>query len=205
MTNQPNEVYNPLAKTNLGSNVADALLGRQVVALPPEPFVGAGVYALYYTGCFEPYHQIAQANRDGRHAMPVYIGKAVPPGARKGGFGLDANPGNALFKRLNDHATSIKKADNLDLGDFWCRYLVVDDIWIPLGESLLINRFLPIWNTLIDGFGNHDPGGGRSNQARSRWDALHPGRPWAERLRENDDNADEIVRKLHEPVPPKSR
>ena len=52
MTNQPNEVYNPLAKRNLGSNVADALLGRQIVALPPEPFVGAGVYALYYTGCF---------------------------------------------------------------------------------------------------------------------------------------------------------
>ena len=181
----------PGCQENLGSNVADALLGRQVVALPPEPFVGAGVYALYYTGCFEPYHQIAQANRDDRHAMPVYIGKAVPPGARKGGFGLDANPGSALFKRLNDHATSIKQADNLDLGDFWCRYLVVDDIWILLGESLLINRFLPIWNTLIDGFGNHDPGGGRSNQARSRWDVLHPGRPWAERLRENDDNADE--------------
>ena len=29
MTNQPNEVYNPLAKRNLGSNVADAFLGRQ--------------------------------------------------------------------------------------------------------------------------------------------------------------------------------
>ena len=138
MTNRPNEVYNPLAKRNLGANVADALLGRPVVALPPEPFLGAGVYALYYTGCFEPYHQIAHANRDGRHVMPVYIGKAVPPGARKGGLGLDANPGNALFKRLNDHATSIGQAANLDLGDFCCRYLVVDDIWIPLGESLLI-------------------------------------------------------------------
>ncbi len=52
---------------------------------------------------------------------------------------------------------------------------------------------LPIWNTLIDGFGNHDPGQGRRNQAKSRWDVLHPGRAWADNLRNNDSSADEIV------------
>ncbi len=31
-------------------------------------------------------------------------------------------------------------------------------------------------NKIIDGFGNHDPGKGRYNQLRSRWDKLHPGR-----------------------------
>ena len=61
------------------------------------------------------------------------------------------------------------------------RFLVVDDIWIPLGESLLIAKFAPIWNKLIDGFGNHDPGKGRYEGARPKWDTLHPGRGWADK------------------------
>jgi hypothetical protein len=63
--------------------------------------------------------------------------------------------------------------------------LVVDDIWIPLGESLLIEMFAPIWNTTLAGFGNHDPGRGRYNQQRSLWDTLHPGRNWANNLQPN--------------------
>jgi len=42
--------------------------------------------------------------------------------------------------------------------------------------------FSPIWNRLIDGFGNHDPGSGRYRQQRSPWDVLHPGRGFAEKL-----------------------
>lgn len=82
---------------------------------------------------------------------------------------------------LSEHRKSIEQVANLEIGDFWCRYLVVDDIWIPLGESLLIQRHRPIWNSLIDGFGNHDPGAGRHKGARPNWDTLHPGRSWAER------------------------
>ncbi len=192
------EPYNPLDKNNLGTSVADALLARPVVNLPPEPFLGAGVYAIYYGGSFAPYQRIVESNCAGRYAAPIYVGKAVPSGARKGGYGLDSSPGDALWKRLREHAASIEQANNIELGDFRCRHLVVDDIWIPLGESLLIDRFSPIWNTLIDGFGNHDPGSGRRNQARSRWDVLHPGRVWADRLRENDSNAQEIVSTLAE-------
>ena len=197
-TQRPDGAYNPLDKHNLGTNVADALLARPVVSLPPPAFPGAGVYAIYYTGSFVPYEPIASANRDGAYGAPIYVGKAVPPGARKGGFGLDTNPGNAMSGRLKQHATSIKQAENIDLGDFSCRYLVVDDIWIPLGESLLIERLSPIWNVLIDGFGNHDPGGGRRNQAKSRWDVLHPGREWASKLPENEDDADAIMQLLAE-------
>jgi hypothetical protein len=61
----------------------------------------------------------------------------------------------------------------------------VDDIWIPLGESLLIAKFTPPWNQYLDGFGNHDPGSGRYKQQRSLWDVVHPGRPWAMRCAEN--------------------
>ena len=177
--------YNPLDTRNLGANVADALLEREPVAMPPPTFRGAGIYAIYYTGCFEPYEVIAQANRQNNCSVPVYVGKAVPAGARKGAPRPRAISGHALASRLKQHAASIDQVNNLNLSDFSCRYLVVDAIWIPLGESLLIERFSPIWNTRIDGFGNHAPGSGRRNQAQSPWDVLHPGRPWATKLTAN--------------------
>ncbi len=105
-------------------------------------------------------------------------------------------PGPALFRRLKEHAESIKNSENLEISDFQCRYLVVDDIWIPLGESLLIARFSPVWNKLIDGYGNHDPGSGRYNQMRSRWDTLHPGRPWALKCRERPETKEQISTEL---------
>lgn len=46
-------------------------------------------------------------------------------------------------------------------------------------EASLIRQYKPIWNTMIDGFGNHTPGKGRFNQAKSDWEVLHPGRDWA--------------------------
>ena len=121
--------------------------------------------------------------------------KPFTAGARKGAVRPRAIAGLALANRLNQHATSIDQANNLKLSDFSCRYLVVDDIWIPLGESLLIERFSPIWNTRIDGFGNHAPGRGRQDQARSQWDVLHSGRPWATKLKSNM-TLDDVVKRL---------
>lgn len=171
--------YNPLDKQNLGESVTNAMLKSPVHTLPPEKFLGAGIYAIYYIGNFEAYQDLAAVNRDNKFARPIYVGKAVPAGARKGGLGLDADPGTALYKRLNEHFESIKAAENLDEQDFFCRYLVVDDIWIPLAESLLIEKFQPVWNRVLDGFGNHDPGSGRRGQQKSPWDEIHPGREWA--------------------------
>ncbi|MEE8204048.1 MAG: Eco29kI family restriction endonuclease [Alphaproteobacteria bacterium] len=124
--------------------------------------------------------------------MPIYVGKAVPPGARRGAFGLDPEPGRVMWKRLKEHADSIRGVANLAIDDFCCRYILVDEIWIPLGESMLIARFSPLWNKVVDGFGNHDPGSGRYKQFRSRWDTLHPGRPWAMKCRERPETADQI-------------
>src|SRR5438552_9719634 len=126
--------------------------------------------------------------------QPIYVGKAVPPGARKGGFGLSTAPGPALFKRLNEHKSSIAAAENLKVGDFFCRYLVSDDIWIPLGESLLNESFQPLWNILSEGFGIHTPGKGRKKQVRSKWDTLHPGRGLAADLPPNPKTAAELER-----------
>ena len=183
--------YNPLDKNNLGASVAEALLERDKNAMENiEPFIGAGIYAIYYVGDREPY-QILGVNE-----IPIYVGKAVPPGARKGNFGLNTDPGQALYKRLKEHAESIRQASNLDIKNFQCRYLVVDDIWIPLGEALLIAKFSPIWNKVVDGFGNHDPGKGRYQQFRSRWDTLHPGRSWAHKCQEREETAEQIEKEI---------
>jgi len=183
--------YNPLDKNNLGASVADALLERGEIPLENiEQFIGAGLYAIYYAGGFKPY-QLLGINR-----IPIYVGKAVPPGARKGNFGLNTDPGQALYKRLKEHGESIKQASNLDIENFHCRYLVVDDIWIPLGEALLIAKFSPIWNKVVDGFGNHDPGKGRYQQLRSRWDTLHPGRSWSHKCQERGETAEQIGSEL---------
>lgn len=62
-------------------------------------------------------------------------------------------------------------------------------------EASLIRQYKPIWNSCIDGFGNHDPGRERYNQAKSEWDILHPGRRWAERLKGECPNEKEIKQK----------
>lgn len=185
--------FNPLDKRNLAESVTDAMLARPVMPLPPKPFIGAGIYAIYYTGGLPLYCKIAEHNADDAFMQPIYVGKAVPAGARKGGHGLDAEPGMALFNRLCDHAKSISEADNLEADSFFCRFLAVDDIWIPLAESLLIERFSPLWNRVLDGFGNHDPGKGRYNQQKSPWDTLHPGRIWANKLQPNASDKQTIV------------
>ena len=177
--------FNPLDKKNLGSSVADALLAQPRNPLPPSArFIAAGVYAIYYRGSFEHYASMGATNRDqdGKSDLPIYVGKAVPKGARKGGLGFGAAAGTVLYDRLKEHSESIGAAHNLEIDDFFCRYLAVDDIWIPLGESLLIEMFSPLWNRCIDGFGNHDPGAGRHLGRMPSWDVLHPGRAWAPRL-----------------------
>lgn len=151
-------------------------------------FSGAGIYAIYYRGDFPAYSALPAKNRV-EFNVPIYVGKAAPAGARKGGFGLDVSPGFVLFNRLRKHADAIHqveisaggegRSDQIRLRDFFSRYLLVDDIWIPLGEAMMIERFQPLWNRVIEGFGNHDPGQGRYNQQRSAWDTLHPGRAWA--------------------------
>jgi hypothetical protein len=173
----PSPPFNPLDKLNLAESLADAMLKTPICRLPPEKaFDGAGIYAIYYAGVFPPYKSLAAKNLGKDPKAPIYVGKAVPPGARKGGFGLGADLGKALLKRLKEHANSINEVKNLELKDFSCRYLVCDDIWIPLGESLLIERFKPPWNVLIEGFGIHTPGKGRKKQVRSMWDTVHRGR-----------------------------
>jgi hypothetical protein len=176
------EPYNPLDKRNLGKSVADALVEAPDDALPPAlRFVGAGVYAIYYVGDFGGYASLAVQNKPAL-VQPIYVGKAISAGARKGNYSAISRIDTPLWRRLEQHGKSIIQTENLRIEDFRCRYLVVDDIFVSLGERLLIDTFRPVWNRVIDGFGNHDPGSGRYKGDRPRWDVLHPGRSWADRL-----------------------
>ena len=197
--NNADEPYNPLDLRRLGEGIARALLDQPVSPLPPtQRFLGSGIYAIYCTGDFPPYEPIAAKNRDGRFEIPIYVGKGIPEGRRTGGTGFGPTPGTDLFRRLGQHARTITAADNLELAEFSCRYLVVAPVWIPLGEELLIRWFSPLWNTAVTGFGNNDPGSRRYTQQRSLWDVLHPGRPWAAKCAPNPRTADEIVELVEE-------
>lgn len=189
--------YNPLDKKNLGASVAEALLGRKPRPLGDlSSFHGAGIYAIYYTGNFDAYQRLSEQNRGADLVAPIYVGKAIPAGGRKGGIAPEGTKSKALFARLKEHAESVSATKSIKIEDFQCRFLVVDDIWIPLGESLLIAKFAPIWNTLIDGFGNHDPGKGRYNGMCPRWDVLHAGRAWAEKCQPRPETAAQIEREV---------
>ena len=190
--------FNPLDKKRLAESVAKALLAQDPIRLDQvQRFGGAGIYALYYTGDFGPYLPIAVRNRQGKFEAPIYVGKAVPKGARKGADIDDSDAGFVLYNRLREHLDSTSQAlSTLRVIDFFCRYLVTEDIWIPLGESLLITAFSPVWNLIIDGFGIHDPGSGRYRQKRSAWDVIHPGRPWANRCSPNPKTETELLESL---------
>lgn len=185
--------FNPLHKRNLAASIAEAMLEHEPVPLGSiEPFNGSGVYAIYYAGPYPAYAALTDANKNGQWCAPIYVGKAIPKGGRKGAEIADDDSerptGRALFSRLKQHAESIRLASSsLSIEDFHCRFLVVDEIWIPLGENLLISRFMPVWNKIVDGFGNHDPGKGRYQGLAPRWDLLHPGRAWALKCRSREE------------------
>jgi hypothetical protein len=192
-----NKPYSPLEKENLGRSIAEALLRLVPKSLSQTAeLMGAGVYAIYYIGDFEPYAPIKAGNVDGQWSRPIYVGKAIPKGGRKGGLGADSSLGRALRDRLTQHAETVRQAENLRIEDFHFRALVVEDIWIPLGENVLIERFKPVWNWAIDGFGNKDPGGNRMQQKRSPWDVLHPGRRFAINLGATAVTREELEEKL---------
>jgi hypothetical protein len=73
---------------------------------------------------------------------------------------------------------------------------VESDLVVPV-EASLIRQYRPLWNMVVDGFGNHDPGKGRYNQAKSEWDILHPGRLWADRLTGIAPELDTIISKVN--------
>jgi hypothetical protein len=142
-----------------------------------EVFTGAGVYALYLVEARgTPYEGFVNSVR------PIYVGKAVPEGSRQGRtINTDTTK---LSTRIREHRRSIESVQ-LCAARFEVRFGILSGESVNLIgalESALIRHYTPLWNSYIDGFGNHDPGRGRYEQSISEWDALHSGRIWATRL-----------------------
>jgi len=154
---------------------------RKLKDLPlVDPFNNVGVYGLFYFGNSPYYRGLIERNKKiktEKELIPIYVGKAVPVGSRTAR--LQISKSNSLFDRLNEHSDSIQAAKNLDLRDFKCKFVIMEnfdiDLIVPL-ESQLIRHFTPIWNSCITGFGIHTPGKGRKDQQKSQWDTIHPGR-----------------------------
>ena len=171
------ELYDPLTYDNLMAGTILEFERRPLLRLADDIAVrGPGIYSLVYTGPFDVYREIAASGN------PVYVGKAVPPGSRRGDTVNVESP--ALRNRLREHARSIDQTTNLDKEDFQYRYLAIEPVWITLAERFAIDHYKPVWNRCLDGFGDHDPGSGRYNGEKSWWDTMHPGRGWADNLRQ---------------------
>lgn len=192
------ESYNPVDKRNLAEGIVRRIATYAAHPLPPdERFLGAGVYLLYYIGKAPVYAEIAKRNVGGKFRCPVYVGKADPKGTRKGSA-LEATPGAALFDRLKNHADRIKATENLRVEDFYFRFVVLDHVWIRLGEAGLIDHYRPLWNAMLDGFGSKIPGKFRQSQKRSAWDTIHPGKGWPELLSTGKHEANTLLQQIQE-------
>jgi hypothetical protein len=171
------QLYDPLTYDNLMAGTILEFERRPLLRLADDISArGSGIYCLVYTGLFDVYGEIAASGN------PVYVGKAVPPGSRRGDTVNVDFP--ALRSRLREHARSIDQATNLDKADFEYRYLAIEPVWITLAERFAIDHYKPVWNRCLDGFGDHDPGSGRYNGEKGWWDTMHPGRGWADNLRQ---------------------
>ncbi|TMM55129.1 Eco29kI family restriction endonuclease [Sulfitobacter sabulilitoris] len=170
----PDAFFDPAEPRLIGHFVALALISQDRVRLDAiQPFYGAGVYAIYYTGPENIYGPISGTE------TPIYVGKADPPV----GATSVVQQETKLYVRLNEHRRNIDKVAGIDLADFECRALAVQSGYQAAAESHLINLFWPIWNNetkILFGLGKHGDSAKTRSNNKSPWDTIHPGRTWAE-------------------------
>jgi hypothetical protein len=178
--------FNPLEHEVLGASIAQVLAATKLHPLATSfPLEGAGIYAIYYTGDFEPYEALSNHNKTREGTWPIYVGQALPAGARKGIKEEGAASKRApLRERLKKHQASITEVEasegNLKVEHFTYRALVLNDTFIRLGEMSLLGIYAPVWNKYLDGFGNNPAGKNRADSEKSQWDTVHPGRKRAQ-------------------------
>ncbi len=174
--------------------------GTPVQTIPvPERFHGTGVYAIYCTaktGSYKSFHEINRTS----YNIPIYVGKAVPKGWRQYRSSNSTESFSyELNNRIREHGRSLEQGAGLMPSDFQCRFMILEGAesdLIGTVEAALIRSYKPIWNSLIDGFGNHDPGSGRYEQAMSDWDVCHPGRSWAKKCKGKHSNKGKLLKDI---------
>jgi hypothetical protein len=174
--------------------------GTPVLPIPvPERFQGTGVYAIYCTartGIYKDFHVINRTS----YILPIYVGKAVPKGWRQARSGSFADSERyELNNRIREHGRNLQTVEGINQEDFQCRFMILENMesdLIGAVEAALIRKYKLLWNTLVDGFGNHDPGSGRYEQAMSDWDVCHPGRLWAKKCRGKHNDRKMLLKKI---------
>lgn len=193
-------VYRCAAFAKLLADAIRFFHGTPVHTLPPpNRFHGAGVYALYCTATTGLYQKYGNVINQLAYNVPIYIGKAVPDGWRQSRDISAAARCSKLSSRLADHQKSIEAGAGLNIDDFSCRFVIFEGATVNMiaaVEAALIAQLNPLWNSVIDGFGNHDPGAGRKGGKTSQWDCLHPGRAWAAKLPPCDQTQNELKRRV---------
>lgn len=195
-------IYKNNAFTELVKDAIRFFNGTPVHTLPPpQPFLGTGVYALYYIGINPLHEKYSELNRLA-YNYPIYVGKAVPKGWRQSRVSdQETGLSKELFSRIKEHGRSISLGEGLSLDEFSCRFMIFNgegSDMISTIEAALIKLNRPLWNTAIDGFGNRDPGSGRYEQAKSDWDVIHAGRAWAEKCKGRAQTRSLIVTKIEQ-------
>ena len=148
-----------------------------------------------------PISPMTKFSGSGVYNHPIYVGKAVPSGWRQAR--IHNNPSSRtheLFTRLKEHSRSLEQV-SLSVDDFSCRFMIFEEQtsdMIGTIEAALIKLHKPLWNTVLDGFGNHDPGKGRYKQAKSDWDVIHPGRGFAANCQGIFRSRDDIVKDIEQ-------
>lgn len=199
--NRNKHIYKNDAFVELVKDAVRFFNGTPVHTLPPpETFLGTGVYALYYIGNHSLYNKYAELNRLS-YNYPIYVGKAVPKGWRQARTSDNTkSQSRELIGRLREHGRSIHLSTDLSIEDFMCRFVIFEEEgsdMISTIEAALIKFNKPLWNTVIDGFGNHDPGSGRYEQAKSDWDVIHEGRTWAKKCNGISTTKEIIISNIH--------
>lgn len=136
-------------------------LTEQLFFADVEPLIdcrvarGPGCYLLLYRGTLALYAPIA-----GR--WPIYAGSA-----------------DSLAARMGRHRRNMRSVENLAAYEF--DVVALPTVSVRLAtylESLAIRSLRPVWNNqTLSGFGSQPQGQFRTNQRRSAWSVLHPGRP----------------------------
>ncbi len=193
-------VYSNPAFAEFLKDAVRAFNGSPVAPMPPPSFTGSGVYALYCTATKGPYAKFGKEINRLEYKVPIYVGKAVPPGWRQSRqLGTEDDKSSSLCLRLGEHTRSIEQGKGLTLSDFACRFLIFEGVSVAMiaaVEASLIGLYTPIWNSVIDGFGNHAPGSKRASGRITQWDSLHPGRKWLEGMTGDAQDAKAILKRV---------
>lgn len=173
-------IYSNPAFAEFLKDAVRAFNGSPVAPMPPPSFTGSGVYALYCTAAKGPYAKFGKEINRLEYKVPIYVGKAVPPGWRQSRQ-LDgsADTSTSLYSRLCQHSRSIEQGKGLSLSDFACRFMPLSVCEATLTTKIsdfMITFYKPLWNTIVRGFSRCRFTDSAKQEFHSDWEVIHNGK-----------------------------